>query len=85
MSQDRARQLLRAARVANRDRSRMEQAMGYATPEDGPADMLLRTCMCAFWCALVTEDWETVAEGYALLGELHQMVAGGPFTPEMVQ
>jgi hypothetical protein len=84
MSQERARQLLRAARAINRERSRMEQALGYAAPEDGPADVALRTILVAFWAALVEEDWEMVAEAYAMLGDLHQMVAGAPFTPEMV-
>jgi hypothetical protein len=84
MSQERARHLLRAARAINRERSRMEQAMGYAAPEDGPTDMTLRTIMVAFWAALVEEDWETVAQGYAMLGDLHQLVAGVPFAPEIV-
>ena len=67
MSHERARQLLRAARAINRERSRMEQAMGYTAPEDGPADVLLRTVMVAFWVALVEEDWEMVSEGYLSL------------------
>jgi hypothetical protein len=51
--------------------SRGEQKAGYATPAQGGPGGLLRTAMGAISCGIGTGDWSAVAEGQALLEELH--------------
>lgn len=82
MSQERARRLIREAYLTNEVRGAQDHRMGFAAPEDGPADMTVRTIMEAVYAGLVTEDWAIIAEGYVMLGDLHRMMTGVGYTPE---
>lgn len=84
MSQERARRLIREAYLANEVRGAQERRAGFASPQDGPPDMTVRTIMCAIYAGLVTEDWAIIAEGYVMLGDLHRMMTGVGYTPELI-
>jgi len=85
MSEERARRLVRKARETNRQRSASERKHGFGSPEDGPPITTLRTIMAALWCGMSTDDWDAIAEGYAMCGDLHRMVSGKAYEPESVE
>jgi hypothetical protein len=60
-------QLIDEARTRNRQRDRDERKGKYAAPSDCPLDIQVATAMAAIKCAIIAEDWSTVAEAYALL------------------
>lgn len=70
MSAEDANARLRQAEQTNRRRDNGERAAGFAAPPDGPMDTTVRTAICALHCGLVLEDWDCIAEGVAILGEL---------------
>jgi hypothetical protein len=71
-----AKALVEKARETNARRSVLERAAGFAAPEQGPDDALLRTAMTAFHAGLEIADWDCVAEGYDMLCALHKRMTG---------
>lgn len=53
----------------------LEREAGFASPENGPLDIGLRTVKDALECGVKMRDWEPVCEGLALLHAL--LVANG--------
>ena len=84
MTEECARRLVRKARETNRKRSASERKHGFGSPEDGPPIVTLRTIIAALWCGMSTDDWDAVAEGYAMCGDLHIMMTGERYAPEDV-
>jgi hypothetical protein len=80
-SQQRARELIAKARATNAQRDQGEASAGWATPLAGPVDLSIRTIICALMAGIVTSDWNAVAEGYAMLCDLHEKIAGRPYDP----
>ena len=79
--QQRARELIVRARATNTRRDRDEAVAGFANPLMGPVDLSIRTIICALMAGIVTSDWNAVAEGYAMLCDLHEKIAGKPYDP----
>lgn len=78
------RERLDKARLTNERRDRIERGVGFAAPNDGPADQTLRTAMCAIQCGLEQEDLDCVAEGYEMLVDLHMKLTGKRYDPARV-
>ena len=62
--------LIRKARATNRRRDASERRSGFASPSDGPLDLTLRTVMSALEAGIRTDDWDCIAEGFAMLEDL---------------
>ena len=75
------RERLDKARRTNDKRDRTDRRNGFSAPNDGPADMALRTAMCAIECGLQMEDLDCVAEGYEMLVDLHLKMTGKRYDP----
>lgn len=60
-------QLIAKARKTNAQRDRSEARSGLVPLSKAPAEEIIRTAMEAIKAAIVTEDWETAAEAYAML------------------
>jgi hypothetical protein len=60
-------ELMQKARKTNAERDEIDRKAGFATPGDGASILLLRTAMSAIETGIVTNDWNSVAEGLAML------------------
>lgn len=66
--------LMRRASATNRRRDADERRAGFATPDEGPLDMQLRTVCLAIEAGLRTTDWDCVAEGLEMLRGIESQV-----------
>lgn len=64
---DKYNQLMQRAREVNARRDESERKMGLGTPDQGPLSLQLRTVMSAIQAGIISEDWNAVAEGQAML------------------
>lgn len=74
MANERFEALVSTARRTNAERDNADRAAGFAAPVDGgDLSMQLRTVLCALECGIEIEDWDSVAEGYAMLERLERI------------
>lgn len=59
--------LLTEARKTNAERDASDRASGFAAPSDAGLLVLLDTAAAAIKAGITTDDFETVAEGQAML------------------
>lgn len=59
--------LMTDARRVNAQRNADERKLGFATPHDGPIEMLIATAAEAIEAGIKIGDWTCVAEGLAML------------------
>jgi hypothetical protein len=69
-SREQLAKMMQDAEERNARMTASERAVGFGTPQDGPLELGLRTVVSALECAVLMEDWGTVAEGLALLGQI---------------
>lgn len=75
-SSDAGKILLGEAKIRLLMMQEAEHQAGFAAPEDGPLDALLRTAMCALGSAIDTREWEVAAEALAMLLDYEKRVRG---------
>lgn len=69
-----ARPLVEKARRTNIGRDKIERRHGFASPSAVPLDIGLRTVLSALACGLEAQDWDCVAEAYAMLQDIELKV-----------
>lgn len=62
------------AAKTNARRDNLDTSAGFSPPKDCAPDVFLRTAMCAIHCGLSQNDFDCVAEGYAMLQTFHKMM-----------
>ena len=67
-------QIVAKAVKTNAHRDRMDAESGFLPPKDCPTDVFLRTAMVAIHTGLEQHDWDCVAEGYAMLQNIHTSI-----------
>lgn len=58
----------------NAGRDAIDRKSGFAPPSVGPLDLRLRTAMSAIYCGISTNDMDCIAEGYAMLMDIHAVL-----------
>lgn len=62
--------IMKIARRVNQNRSKIDRKNGFAAVEDVSNLMQIETAMEAIKCGIITNDWDCVAEGQAMLESL---------------
>jgi cell division protein FtsL len=62
-------QLVAKARKANKERDAMDNENGHLAPAQASLTEIIRVAKAALWCGMTSENWNDVAESYALLEE----------------
>jgi hypothetical protein len=65
---------IRNARRRIRTMDKVENAAGFATPNQCPLDLHLRTILQAILCSLQTREWGIAAEAFVMLQDLELRV-----------
>ena len=65
------------AAKTNSRRDAIDAEAGFPAPSECPVDVYLRTAMTAIHCGLSTSNFDAVAEGYAMLQDIHTIIATG--------
>lgn len=65
-------EMVARAEQTNARRDQNDRANGFGAPSDGPTELALETCILAVWCGMKMQDWDTVAEGLAMLGDVSE-------------
>lgn len=66
--------IVEKAVIRNAQREKSDVANGFPPESSLPIDVRLRTVMCSLLAGLHNEDMDCVAEGYALLMDIHLTV-----------
>ena len=63
-------QIIEIAKNTNLRRDRIDRENGLAAPPDCSTEVAIRTAMDALKCGMRLDDWNCIAEGYAILAEI---------------
>ena len=66
--------LVEKAKKTNAKRDADDRKFGFAPPKECPIDVHISTALEAVKAGIITQDWGTVAEGWAILEEVLERI-----------